>query len=320
MVAQLGHLLVGDRVEIAQRGLAALLGDLLLRDALGRLREQPLEGEGGVVRAEHLGSQPVHDAAEVLVEVTRLDLLEEIVLFALLLEELADELVRLRDDGHRVVELDRVLAEEVELELVVAVQLHVLDAEGAAADRVRLLVGVLLVAHAERQLVDQVDGDRALLHLALAVPHPHHVVLAYALNVVLELARLVVLGHVGHALPRRVGGEPHALVLPAHVVLPLGEPRHLRVVHDLPPPVHLPVLHVGHGRHGRPLGHVDRDVLRHHSPLHAAALWVVAAPAEEAGRLDAEVAHLFPAPVDGGVQKVGLLLVLRLLVRELLFL
>ena len=49
------------------------------------------------------------------------------------------------------------LAEEVEVELVLAgVELDVLDAQRAAADGVGLLVGVLLVADAERQLVDQV--------------------------------------------------------------------------------------------------------------------------------------------------------------------
>ena len=49
------------------------------------------------------------------------------------------------------------LAEEVEVELVLAgVELDVLDAERAAADGVGLLVGVLLVADAERQLVDEV--------------------------------------------------------------------------------------------------------------------------------------------------------------------
>ena len=51
----------------------------------------------------------------------------------------------------------RHLAEEVEVELVLAgVELDVLDAERAAADGVGLLVGVLLVADAERQLVDEV--------------------------------------------------------------------------------------------------------------------------------------------------------------------
>ena len=51
----------------------------------------------------------------------------------------------------------RHLAEEVEVELVLAgVELDVLDAQRAAADGVGLLVGVLLVADAKRQLVDQV--------------------------------------------------------------------------------------------------------------------------------------------------------------------
>jgi hypothetical protein len=51
----------------------------------------------------------------------------------------------------------RHLAEEVEVELVLAgVELDVLDAQRAAADGVGLLVGVLLVADAERELVDQV--------------------------------------------------------------------------------------------------------------------------------------------------------------------
>ena len=51
----------------------------------------------------------------------------------------------------------RHLAEEVEVELVLAgVELDVLDAQRAAADGVGLLVGVLLVADAERQLVDEV--------------------------------------------------------------------------------------------------------------------------------------------------------------------
>ena len=49
------------------------------------------------------------------------------------------------------------LAEEVEVELVLAgVELDVLDAQRAAADGVGLLVGVLLVADAEGQLVDEV--------------------------------------------------------------------------------------------------------------------------------------------------------------------
>ena len=51
----------------------------------------------------------------------------------------------------------RHLAEEVEVELVLAgVELDVLDAQRAAADGVGLLVGVLLVADAKRQLVDEV--------------------------------------------------------------------------------------------------------------------------------------------------------------------
>ena len=66
-----------------------------------------------------------------------------------------------------------------------------------------------------------------LLRLLLRA-HARHVVLAHLADVVLQLTRLLVLRQVRFPLPRRVGGEPDALVLAVDRVLPLGEPRHLQ--------------------------------------------------------------------------------------------
>mmetsp|Transcript_80880 Transcript_80880/g.196208 ORF Transcript_80880/g.196208 Transcript_80880/m.196208 type:complete len:224 (-) Transcript_80880:193-864(-) len=62
----------------------------------------------------------------------------------------------------------------------------------------------------------------------------------------------------------------------------------------------LAVADVGHLRHLRVLREVDRDVLREDARLELSHLRVLAAAAEEAGRLDAEVAKLLPATVDHG--------------------
>mmetsp|Transcript_30429 Transcript_30429/g.81848 ORF Transcript_30429/g.81848 Transcript_30429/m.81848 type:complete len:212 (-) Transcript_30429:1332-1967(-) len=206
----------------------------------------------------------------------------------------------LRDHLHGVVELDGVLSQEAELELVVLVQCDVLDTQRAAAHRVRLLVRVLFVAHTQGELVDEVDGDGALLHLEGGGLEAPLVVRAHLADVLLELARLVVLGHVAHALPRGVGGKPDALVLPVDRVLPFGQPGDFVVVDHGAPFVRLAVPEVGHGGHGDALAYVDGDVLGHDPLLHLPALRVVASPAEEARGLDAKVAHLLLAVVDGG--------------------
>ena len=60
------------------------------------------------------------------------------------------------------------------------------------------------------------------------------------------------------------------------------------------------------GGHLSLLGHIQRNILRHDPRLQLAHLWMLPTPAEEAGRLDTEVADLLLAPVHQGVN-VGLL-------------
>ena len=68
------------------------------------------------------------------------------------------------------------------------------------------------------------------------------------------------------------------------------------------------------------LGAVDDDLLWHDPLLEHALLGVLPAAAEEAGRLDAEVADLLLVPVDEAEPVLGLDLLVLLLLRLLLFL
>mmetsp|Transcript_43411 Transcript_43411/g.140146 ORF Transcript_43411/g.140146 Transcript_43411/m.140146 type:complete len:598 (+) Transcript_43411:737-2530(+) len=321
MVAQLGHVLVCDVVVRHQRDHVPLGGALPGAHHLLRLAQLGVQRDRRVVRAEDLCGQPLHEVLEVVVELGGVDLVEDLVAGLLLLDEGLQRLVRLGDDVGRRVVLDRVLAEELEAQLVVAlVEEDVLHAQRGAADRVRLLVRVLLVAHAESEPVDQVDRHGLLLRLHVRVLHALHVVGADAADVLLELARLFVLCEVRHPLPRRVCGEHHVLDVAVDRVHPLCEPRDGVVVHDVAPAVPLPVAEVGHRRHRRALANVDGDVLGPDASLELAHLRVLAAAAEEAGGLDAEVAHLLLAAVDEREDAVGLRLVLLLLRLRLLLL
>mmetsp|Transcript_35203 Transcript_35203/g.97364 ORF Transcript_35203/g.97364 Transcript_35203/m.97364 type:complete len:390 (-) Transcript_35203:1078-2247(-) len=152
VVAQLGDVLVGDLVVVVQRVDVALLAALRLRDHRGRLLQLGAQRDRRVVRAEDFGRQAGHDLLEIVVELGRVHQVEELHLGLLVLHELLDQLVDDGQDVGRVVVGDRVLAEEIKVQLVLLarVHLHVLDAQRAAADGVRLLVGVLLVAHTQR--------------------------------------------------------------------------------------------------------------------------------------------------------------------------
>mmetsp|Transcript_27049 Transcript_27049/g.68797 ORF Transcript_27049/g.68797 Transcript_27049/m.68797 type:complete len:396 (-) Transcript_27049:938-2125(-) len=197
VIAQHRDVLVGDRVVRVvcvdvPLPLALCLGDLVLG-----LRELGAERDRRVVRTEDLGRQSVHHRLEVIVEVVGCDLVEELVGRLLALHKLDDHLVNHGVDGVSVVVDDRVLAEKVEVQHVLArIQLDVLHTQRAAADRVRLLIRVLLVADTQRKPVDEVDSDRLLLGLDRAHAHALVVVGAHLGDVLLERARLLVLGHI----------------------------------------------------------------------------------------------------------------------------
>lgn len=103
---------------------------------------------------------------------------------------------------------NRVLAEEVERDLGGRRERDVLEAERAAANRVRLVLA-LLVSVPKREAVDEVDRSRPLTDRHLLVAQVDAVVRADAVDVLLELARLLELLHVRLTLKRRAGGEEH---------------------------------------------------------------------------------------------------------------
>ena len=252
VVAKDGHVLVGGVVPRAEGVHVALLLALLGRHLHVRLGELRAERDRRVIRAEHFGGEAFHHTLEIVVQVVGLNLVEELLGRLLALHELFDHLVHDWLDWVGVVVDDRVLTQEVEMEHVLArVVLDMLDPQRAAAYRVRLLVRVLLIAHTQREPVDQVHGDALLLRRQIAVLHPLRIVFAHLADVLLEQPRLFVLGHVRHALPRRVGREPDALILAVDRVLPLGEPGDRVLVHHLAPFVHLAVSQIGHRRHLR---------------------------------------------------------------------
>mmetsp|Transcript_44536 Transcript_44536/g.93173 ORF Transcript_44536/g.93173 Transcript_44536/m.93173 type:complete len:672 (+) Transcript_44536:195-2210(+) len=348
VVAQDRHLVVGVVVELELRRLRPRV--LRLHRVPRELEELLVERERRVVGAEHLGRQPGHEALEVLVEAARVELVEDVVLglLALPLRRLLDqprhdlahleEVFALRgaDEGdagvllplegallvvgaqlEEVLVLDAVLAEELEEDgraLRVPVQRDVLAAQAAAADGVGLLRGVLLVARADREVVDE-PQRHVLLHLQRRLgPQPLGDLLPDLDHVLLELARLLELLAVRLALEGRAGGHEDVLELAVDGVLVEGHPRRLVLVHHRRPRVPRQRAPRGARLHRA----VDRDRLRLDHALHLAHLGVLAAAAEEAGGLDAEVSVLLEVGVEdhvdvGGLERLARLLDLGLL-------
>ena len=159
MVTQNRHLTVRIRVPrnlLVHRGVVQIV-----------FVQQRLERRRGVVGTEHLRRQPFHVRRQVLVQSARVDSVEQSVLVRLAVAfEQPDVLEHLRADLDSVVVPDRVLAEEVEdhvFETIrrVALERDVLAAERATADRVSLVLA-LLVTSTQSEDVDEVHGGRTL--------------------------------------------------------------------------------------------------------------------------------------------------------------
>mmetsp|Transcript_1997 Transcript_1997/g.7327 ORF Transcript_1997/g.7327 Transcript_1997/m.7327 type:complete len:563 (+) Transcript_1997:1593-3281(+) len=285
------------------------------REARVGVLEEAGERDGGVVGAENLDGEAGHELLQVLVHGGRVDEVENHLPAFLPFDEALD-----RGEGAfvhlvRLLVADGVFAEKVKVDRLGLLELDVLDAERADADGVGEVL-VLLAAGAQRELVDEVGGDGELRRRVVRVFELGEVVDADLLDVLLELARLGVLGHVRLRLDGGVGGELHVLpILGVDAVAPAGEPRHVLVHHHL-----FPLAARGRRRDGILRADVDGDVLRHDALLHHPHLRVVPAPAEEPRWLDAKVANLLLAPVDVRVQKLLLRLRLGLLRLQLLLL
>ena len=162
------------------------------------------------------------------------------------------------------------------------------DLECAAADRVRLVL-VLLVARPQRQAIDEVQR-RAHLPLLRILRRPvRPILLADAIDVLLQLPGLLVLRHVVLALEGAVRRQEHVLeVLGRYGILPERQPGHGVVVAD-----GLPGLsRIGVLRDRRVRADVDRDVPRVDAPLDAPHLRMLPASAEQTRGLHAKVANL----------------------------
>mmetsp|Transcript_6102 Transcript_6102/g.11807 ORF Transcript_6102/g.11807 Transcript_6102/m.11807 type:complete len:289 (-) Transcript_6102:675-1541(-) len=269
MVTQHRHLVVSVVVKLELGGVA--LHKLLLAGVVLKLVQLLIQSVRRVERAEHLGGEARHELLEVDVEGGGCELVEYVVLRLLgfarvvfanetlhvlvyLLEvgflplphkrvlwvvlKLLGPLLILGDKLERVLVLDRVLSQEVEHDgraLLVLPQGNVLHAQRAAADRVSLLGGVLLVAGTDGEEVDEPQGC-VLLHDERGVGFEalcdfcadvaHHLG---------ELARLLELLAVRLALERRPRREEDVLELPVDCVPVEGQPRGLVLVaHRLP--------------------------------------------------------------------------------------
>ncbi|GIX63784.1 3-demethylubiquinone-9 3-methyltransferase-like protein [Babesia caballi] len=309
-VNQLGHVAHVDRHRLAQ---------VLPLDAARRQEDAPLERLGhleppqllaqrhrGVVRPEDLRRQPHHELLQVLVQLGRRDLVED-VQARLLLAELAQVFARHLVDGDRVEVANGVLAEEVQRDGVgLAAELNVLHAQAAAPHRVRLL-RVLLSAHSQRQEVDEVRCRAQLALDRVRGPHLLLVVTAHGVDVLLQLARLVVLQKVVEPLELGLCRRVHVLELVVDRVAVVGQPRDGTVVEHVGPAVPVPLEHV-HLGHRRVLGQVQHDAAGKHAGLQQPLLRVEAAPLEEPRRLHAVGAHLLADPVHQGVAEALLLL------------
>lgn len=197
-----------------------------------------------------------------------------------------------------VVEANAIFAQKVEDDRVGLAERDMLKLERAAADRLSLVVGILLVAGSQRELVNQVHGCGALpvrhdiaLHLLVVIGTDPG-------DVLLELAGLLKLLEVGLALDSTVGGQHDVLVVAVDVLLPHGKPGGLVVVLD-----RLPSMTLGRLGHLGVLADVDGDLLGQDALLDSSRLGMLATATEEAGRFDAGVAYLFFPPIPLAVQK-----------------
>mmetsp|Transcript_40222 Transcript_40222/g.101178 ORF Transcript_40222/g.101178 Transcript_40222/m.101178 type:complete len:353 (+) Transcript_40222:799-1857(+) len=313
MVTQHRHLAVG---QVVRRHLA-VHQVARLELPLAR-RQQPVQRDGGVEGAEHLHAQPIHLVLQEGVQVAGVQLAKQLVaaLLGLLVLGIAKALleqlhvvVDVPLHEHDVLVPDGVLAQEVKLDVQVVQELHVVRLEVAAADGVRLLRVVLLVAGAQRQPVDEVHRGAHLLGAVVLGLGQAGVLLADRVHVILQLARLLVLCDVGTGLEGAGGRQPHILELRlVDGVLPEGKPRDRVIVAHLLPA--LPGVHGGHLGHLGLGADVDGDVPRVHALLEAPHLGVLPAPAEQPRRLHAEVAHLLRHAIYQRclVRFVGLLL------------
>mmetsp|Transcript_31018 Transcript_31018/g.73741 ORF Transcript_31018/g.73741 Transcript_31018/m.73741 type:complete len:491 (-) Transcript_31018:301-1773(-) len=314
MVTQDGDLLVGRVV----------VGDLLVNNRpqvlLCRLIEEAVERDRCVVRTKHLDAEPWHLLFEELVQHVGVQLAEQLVvgLLPFLVEAFPKLLL---EDLHVLVDVflyldgvlisDRVLTEEVKLDVQVVHELHILHLEVAAADSVGLIV-VLLVPRTERQLVDEVHR-RPHLRLFVVLCLGKRLILPLdSYDVVLEHARLLILLTVRLRLEAACGCQPHVLELArVHGVLPERQPGDGVVVPDLLP---LPALvHLRQRGHGRLLPDVDGDILGVDTLLQPPHLRVLPAAPEKTRRLHAEVANLFGFAIDDCSLVWGFKLLLLLL-------
>mmetsp|Transcript_43671 Transcript_43671/g.83339 ORF Transcript_43671/g.83339 Transcript_43671/m.83339 type:complete len:493 (-) Transcript_43671:238-1716(-) len=306
MVAKDGHLLV-------RRVILALL---LLSGALLCVLEQSVQSDGSVVRTEHLDGEALHETLQVRVHRARINQVEHVLIALLALAHALECCEHLQLHLVFLLIPNRVLTQEIKLHRAWLGEKQVPDAQRAAPHRVRQVV-VLLPARAQRQLVNQIHCHRHLHHLLVLGGPVLLVVLADAVDVVLELARLLVFLEVTLALDGALRRKLHVLpVLGVDGVAPARQPRHAVVVHHLPPLVPRQRAH----RHRVLFTYVDGDVLWVDARLELAHLGVLASAPEQPRRLHPEIAHALLAPVDGGIQKLLLLLILLRLDGQLLLL
>lgn len=190
--------------------------------------------------------------------------------------------------GELVVEANAIFTQKVENDRLGLAERDVLKLERAAADRLSLVVGILLVAGSQRKPVNQVHGCGALpvrhdIAFQLLV-----VVGTDPVNVLLELAGLLKLLEIGLALDSAVGGQHDVLVVAVDVLLPHGKPSGLVVVLD-----RLPSMALGRVGHLGLLADVDGNLLGQDALLDSSRLGVFATATKKAGRFDAEIADLF---------------------------